>query len=347
MTVDDLLALEHSEKFDFTDECACDDYKRISNPVAKYCIYKAANETGWAKGDDRKYPARMVNYKAVKYPEGAEAYATNKYEGKTCTAGVVYPEGMCVSEFVKERFGIINDPDSNSSLLQEIYEALWEEIYLRPCRVGKHLVVKSDTMNSAQTTLNQTMERVGIRTGCSPRGNASTKRLIQFYAQEGDNLSNEFETIAGLSAFLSSYHTLGNFIPTPFNSERTARTKDYWDLTLRRIYKWYCAKSEEDKNDELHNLLLDKEQVVEKSKQWLLAFGTWDNFVELNYLQDFVNVNDNKTYGAPKELWGDHFSKALLPENEEDITQFYINASKWIFDRGTRMIAALKEKLSK
>ena len=41
MTVDDFLALEHAEKFDFTDECACKNYKAISNPISKYCIYKA------------------------------------------------------------------------------------------------------------------------------------------------------------------------------------------------------------------------------------------------------------------------------------------------------------------
>lgn len=319
MNVDDILVLEHLNRFDFTDECACDYYKGIPNPVAKYCIYKAVNTTGWNKGNPQKY-----------------------------TDGIVYPVGSAFSEWAVHHYGKIIDPDSNSPLLQEIYRLLWEEKYLA-CSLSENKDgkqrVKADTMNSAQTTINKTMEEFKIRTDCAPREKASIKRLIHFYAQDSDNLSVELENVAGLSAFLSMYHTLGNFIPTPFNTERTARTKDYWDLTLLRLYKWYCAKSEEDKNDELHNLLLDKENVVHRCKQWLLAFGTWDNFVKMNYLQDFVNVDANGICGAPKELWEGHFSKALLPENEEDIKQFYTNASSWILARGNRMIIALEEKL--
>lgn len=316
MTVDDFLALEHSEKFDFTDECACDNYKAISNPISKYCIYKAyfrAQESNWIS------------------------------RGKK-----LYNEGFLFSKNCHESYAGIIDPDSKSPLLQEIYRLLWDKeclAYSLSENKNGEPQVNADTMNSAQTTLNQTMERFNIGTACDPKGKASTNRLIYLYAKDGDNLSVKLEDVVGLRPFLLAYHTLGNFIPTPFNTERTARTKDYWDLTLRRIYKWYCAKSEEDKNDELHNLLLDKENVVEGCRQWLLAFGTWDNFVEMNYLQDFVNVDANGICGAPKELWEGHFSKALLPENEEDIKQFYTNASSWIRSRGNCMIIALKEKL--
>lgn len=317
MTVDSFLKLEDPNKYDFTDECVSKDYKEISCPVVKYCVYKAVNTTGWNKGNPQRY-----------------------------TDGIVYPAGSAFSDWAVGHYGKIVDPDSNSPLLQEIYRLLWGEKYLAYSLLenkdGKKRI-KADTMNSAQTTINKTMEEFRIRTDCAPREKSSIKRLIHFYAQDGDRLSIELKNISGLSAFLSAYHTLGNFIPTPFNAERTARTKDYWDLTLRRIYKWYCAESEEDKNDELHNLLLDKEHVVEKSKQWLLAFGNWDNFVETNYLQDFVNINDNKTYGAPKELWAGHFSKTLLPSSAKDIEQYYTNASSWIRARGNCMVAALRK----
>ena len=126
-------------------------------------------------------------------------------------------------------------------------------------------------------------------------------------------------------------------------------------MTLLCIYIYY----EEKKEDYIETIVGN-----EKKKyfiEWLNGFGSWDNFVEKNYLQDFVNENPKyvshdecQKYGLPKELWKDHFDnfdgkfdgkKVALPTNKEQIEQFCNNASAWILARGQRMINELRIKM--
>lgn len=98
-----------------------------------------------------------------------------------------------------------------------------------------------------------------------------------------------------------------------------------------------------EKNSELYELY----------KQWLNSFQddgkpSWQCFIEKNYLQDFVNQNEDGSYGKPKELWRGHFSdffsgkKGALPYRIEQIEQFCGNASCFITARSTRMLTRLR-----
>lgn len=81
---------------------------------------------------------------------------------------------------------------------------------------------------------------------------------------------------------------------------------------------------------------------------WFNVFKNWDDFVEKNYMQDFVNGgNAGHKYGMPKELWKGHFNPlhSVLPENKDDFSQFFTNASEWITKRGTNIAKKLKKKL--
>lgn len=108
--------------------------------------------------------------------------------------------------------------------------------------------------------------------------------------------------------FIKYNHTLGNFIPVPFESgggsfnvSRYKPTNDFWDLTLYYIYCWYK------KNEDLYKLLGKNSKNVERCIEWLKAFGSWDEFVERNFLQPFVLElkpnQDGSKYGIPKLLW--------------------------------------------
>lgn len=230
----------------------------------------------------------------------------------------------------------IVDPDSESLLLQEIYEKLWgSEDHSKDCITG-------DTMNSVNTTLNQAFPE-----------DKSIKCRVRKYADKDkkDEFLSKFDKVEGLKKFISLYHTIGNFIPFPCgcNGPRgTGKTKDYWDLALLCIYKYYKLKEEK----WIEAIVGDKKDYFIK---WLKGFGSWDNFVEKNYLQDFVCVNEStkdedQKYGSPKELWEKHFKEfenkeAALPTDKEQIEQFCKNASAWILARGQRMIDELRIKM--
>lgn len=126
-------------------------------------------------------------------------------------------------------------------------------------------------------------------------------------------------------------------------------------MALLCIYKYYKLKEEKWIEAIVGN---EKDDFI----KWLEGFVSWDNFVEKNYLQDFVCVNEStkdedQKYGSPKELWEKHFElwkkhfeefenkEAALPTDKEQIEQFCKNASKWILERGQRMIDELRIKM--
>ena len=146
---------------------------------------------------------------------------------------------------------------------------------------------------------------------------------------------------------MAVYHTLGNFIPVPArcNAPRgTGRLKDYWDLTLKIIYEYYVYGKDNIKE-------IVGESNSELYKEWLGSFrvddtvrGSWQCFVEKNYLQDFVNQNVDGSYGIPKELWQGHFKGGIvLPDGIEQKEQFCVNTSCFIIARSTRMLIRLRK----
>ena len=141
-----------------------------------------------------------------------------------------------------------------------------------------------------------------------------------------------------LTDFMEVVYTIGNFLPVPerFNKERSAPTKDYWDLTLLSIYEYYRGNGAETKLAELF-----KEDAI---RRWLDSFDGWDDFVIRNFQGPFVN-KCGCHFGCPRELWDGHFTGALLPETPEQFEQFFVNAKARILARGKLMADALKAQL--
>lgn len=187
------------------------------------------------------------------------------------------------------------------------------------------LAYHGDTMNSFQTIFNQ---------------------INRFHVRE--NLQNEMEEYA------KWVHTVGNFIPVPhlydgrnsgtFNAVRYAATKDFWDVTLYWIYRWY----QEGCNREiLGKLVGNNRNNIRACEYWLKRFENWEQFVEKNYLQDFVyNTECNvEKYGMPKEFWEGHLRDGsdIMPDLEE-AKQFLRTVPGLIEMRGRRIAREIKSK---
>lgn len=149
--------------------------------------------------------------------------------------------------------------------------------------------------------------------------------------------------------------TLGNFIPVPFVGEKkgefnrprgTGKSQDFWDLALLCIYNYYTDPNE--KTDKVYTLkwLLRSEKNADLCRNWLGMFETWDDFVEQNFMQDFVS-SEQRPYGMPKELWKGHFAVAgtVMPEEEKHYNDFFEKASERIAARGIRIAIKIQEVL--
>lgn len=171
-----------------------------------------------------------------------------------------------------------------------------------------------------------------------------------------------------LMEFIRFSHTIGNFMPVPFergggsfNAPRKSTTKDFWDLTLGYIYSWYKKNDTSKKNDEgshcegnadLCKLLGRKDKNVSLCIRWLKEFGSWDKFVEQNFLQPYVerSGDQKQKYGEPKMLWcnGAYQSRICtgsgnVCRDKEVCEQYFRNAAACIRERTKLMIEKIKE----
>lgn len=257
------------------------------------------------------------------------------------------------------------DPDSKSLLLQKLYRELWPGVedkdymvldsYSLDTYAGeateKLRSVCGDTMNSVTTTLNS------FPSEC---GNSLKKMTCHYLLLGADDskferdltyeLWGEFRETGDeaiitdmIHNFLKAWHTIGNFIPVPlgFNRGRYQTTRDYWDLTLLAIYRWYQGE-----DNAIKNLITDRSRdasnnAVNNTIKWLSDFQrdgkpSWQVFVEENYMQSFVE-KDRDTFGMPKELWPGHFSSEVLPCQIDELELFFTNVTQWIRERSDRM----------
>lgn len=261
--------------------------------------------------------------------------------------------------WLKRHYYNIPDPDTNSEKLQEKYHALWLSDSLECCTDNENRI-HGDTMNSILTTLSWYVcfcyekdqryyagERGNgfVRKDNGKKYSGSLSQSLQIFMdlskKEGrKERENDFKekydlkkgeekflkvgsddsAVEVLKEFIKYNHTLGNFIPIPFetnggsfNRPRAATTNDFWDLTLYRIYCWYgkntdmnkvqIEKCDCEKNKDLCDLLGKNCQNVKLCIRWLKAFENWHEFVEKNYLAPYVVTENDGSWGIPKLLW--------------------------------------------
>ena len=255
----------------------------------------------------------------------------------------------------------LRDPDGNikegkilggSRLLQYIYKKLWPELTARefmkhPLNDNQNIWICSDTMTSAQQRMNDffqvsaysDFENVRTRIGKSQK--YSLRLCIELYLED----KNKFkEKLSSMENFLNRWHMLGNYIPVSrrFNSARSGRyaVHDYWDLTLLKIQEYYKKR---DNEDEVWKIL--GEELLHGSgnalacKLWLDYFDSWENFIEKNYMQDFVDGN------YEVELFFDgHDWNNPKPKTPDECKELFERSSEMIKKRTNRMVDALTAK---
>ncbi|MBR5480067.1 MAG: hypothetical protein IKU84_07795 [Clostridia bacterium] len=293
--------------YDFTNDCTCEKYKEKTDVLERYIIYTCA------------------------FKQDSDFY--------TKAGKVIYNEAKKYAADVREKYIGIIDADSQSELLQKIYQMLWEVNIVSKYN-GNCVNICGDTLNSVRTAL----KSIGYTSNLS----------IQTFITS----ANTLKSIKGLEEFLSVYHTIGNFMPIPKGCNKPrgeGATKDFWDLALKIIYEYYYLG--------INNIVkIVGKGKVKDYKEWLDKFGKeqegWKNFIKRNYLEPFVESD----YGKPIELWDGHFAQFekllegkektkkaeesyVLP-NKEQAEQYFENAHKKILERGGLMLAALVEKLN-
>lgn len=256
----------------------------------------------------------------------------------------------------------LRDPDGNikegkilggSRLLQYIYKKLWPELTARefmkhPLNDNQNIWICSDTMTSVQQRMNDffqvsaysDFENVRTRIGKSQK--YSLRLCIELYLED----KNKFkEKLSSMENFLNRWHMLGNYIPVSrrFNSARSGRyaVHDYWDLTLLKIQEYYKKR---DNEDEVWKIL--GEELLHGSgnalacKLWLDYFDSWENFIEKNYMQDFVDGN------YEVELFFDgHDWNNPKPKTPDECKELFERSSEMIKKRTNRMVDALTAKI--
>lgn len=315
----DFLQKDQPETFDFRD---------LMPEYYEYYKDKATH-------DEDTYNKLLEELKGMNTPDPVEKY----YLYLTLGVGSAY-EGC-------GKYFDCDNSNGTCHLSAEIYKALWSKKIHAYCRKGDDLV--GEIMNSLLTTLRELPEF------------KKQSEWISLRSKNPEKFRLNFEKYPEVRRFIEVSHTIGNLTiwPADCNGPRgTGPVKDYWDLTLNSIYHWYCdnealleKESISPANDKLLYLVYSR---MADFHSWLRAFGSWDNFVKLNYMQDFVHGEDNQSdapedgpFGAPKELWPGHFTGEVLPsgaQKEEQIKAFFEHSADWIGKRSERMVAALRKK---
>ena len=284
----------------------------------------------------------------------------------------------------KNRVGA-HDPDSMSYKLQQIYRKLWGDDWPDYMMTGKNTYEKSDgiyesiykrnpmesnkkipsiygeTLNTPTTALNGLLASAGLNsvkqqtifylcTGCEDE---EFEKKLKAPEKDPSVRGTEPTLVDSVIDYLKAWHLLGNFMPVPagFNCGRYQATLDFFDLTLKYIYDWYCYGNESNALDTLisEKTPTEKEMAVKNTRKWLSSFKedgkpSWQIFVKKNYLSAFVEKQEDGKYGIPKEFWAGHFSGQIMPENIDEYRRFFINATQCIRGRNTVMYDALESK---
>ena len=172
-------------------------------------------------------------------------------------------------------------------------------------------VIRGETMNSFLTNF---YCAIGYRPK-DKKPRPSRDYLSKNYAKF-DVIS---KNIDGFKLFATRTHTIGNFIVLPhwMNTGRIGFSADYWDITLLSLQEW------------LHLISPTSE--------------AWVNFIELYYLQPYVNKDYQTELFWEKHSYG---YDNLFP-SKQDVPIFLNAVNERIEERGKYMIKQICDRLNR
>lgn len=190
-------------------------------------------------------------------------------------------------------------------------------------------VFKGDTLTSIFTPLKEYLKSKNRFKSTS----SSNEEWEEFWLNNIDLISiPDF-----VSDFIYWGYSFANFLPVPqyFNSGRSNYGKwDSWDLTLNQIYQWYRDNPPISKKTAIGSLSKlfktsgRQSEAVSNCSEWLKTFHSWENFVDQNYLQGFVQ-SDKK----PIIFFTNHSLEYGLPKTLEEYEEFFKNVVLSIKER--------------
>ncbi len=163
------------------------------------------------------------------------------------------------------------------------------------------------------------------------------------------------ETLLPLAfELIDLYHTLGNFFLVPHKNgysvagaRESGPSKGYFDRFLLAVYNFFFGIN--DYSRSLSSVLKDDDlagfyKSYLREKFSLDGNLSWNKFIEVNFLQDYVEGSRESGYGKPIEFWSGHFAGKVMPETKGEFILFYETAADRIRKRGQRIYCALQKK---
>ena len=278
------------------------------------------------KEDERGEVIKWLEYcdaKQIKPWEWDFKYCyTDSLPKDNITAFLKYKNGEFkdnTSDFnITEKAGIHADCDKEAI---ELYKVLgWQN--------SATAITRGETMNSFLTTFKCALEQSSdYDTQSDKLGIKSGKKLPFSDLYDKDKNIEEqpymaFDVVKSnqdaFRKFAKLTHTIGNFTVLPhwMNTGRSNLSQDYWDIFLLSLQEW------------LHLISPTSE--------------AWINFIELYYLQPYVN----KDYQI-EPLWKNHSYTTPILKEKEDFPIFLKAVNERIEERGKYMIKQICDRLNR
>lgn len=308
MQLEEFLQLGSPEKYDFKNEGANKLYSSLENNIEKFLLYKSSG----------------------------------------CIGSKYFPEMDLFIKEDKRVFGLREIDCDTSLLVKEIYNKLWESAIKDQ---GNSTISGEygDTMTSFQRLFNifveekiETKLQKEYREKYFPKQKVTKVYILHLY-YSCKSFIEECNKCDAVHQFAKSVHQIGNFIPVPKGFNRSRAQHDSWDLTLSKIREWYLESDEKKRDKILGTLLCSKLNAINECKKWLNWCAVdkekdqaWEKFIEVNYLQEFVNQDDMK----PIMFCENHSWDSKL--SGDDVAQVCNTCNELIELRGVRMINELK-----
>ncbi|MCI9072389.1 MAG: hypothetical protein HFH80_06195 [Lachnospiraceae bacterium] len=311
-------------------------YCVLSNEYDKFFIYKAGNPE-WDLIGGKKGMFEQTGFQ-VSDPDLHSRLLQAIYEE-------LYPRGLTEQRYMRQisrtKSTIVSDTMTSPMTsfthgLMQIVDS--ETAFDRGIsRAGKRVIpeIKNVYMQCAGRHPKQKWWTVNFCTLAVAQLSAcklSTRDLkADFYTYIDENYPH-------MKEFLAMSHTIGNYCPVPagFNTARCGpfARRDYWDLTLQKIYQWYTFKGKDimERDDLVQNELLHQKGLPLYCLRWLEWFEKeenktdqtqdgWHNFVDTLYLQDYVYTEkvDGHDLYEPRPFWEGHTwdNPEITPKTEK------------------------------
>lgn len=219
-------------------------------------------------------------------------------------------------------------------------KGIYREYYLFYCDEK----FSADVMTSGKSRVKRFFDTEGV----------SDKKLWEGLVDWDEGMWNRYqcdngdELLRSIKCFVRVNHTIGNFLPIPrgyFNNAKAGgrgALKDHFDYCIFYLKRYFMQS---DKKDEvLHDWLGEWKAngLIEKCKEWLDSFGDgkegWKNFIELNYLQDYVKEYKPIQFKTLYTFDTIEECSFPLPDDIEGWKKWFDNVTELIIKRGFRIM---------